>query len=238
MTQVAISWYILGDFNIRLDFSKAPEYENGDSVYRVFEQLREDNRTSSWHMVPAYQTLTISYPWNQSLQEVLSAVNESVSAQNMPKMPPSRRFEIPVCYQGDLGPDLPFVAREHLMSPDEVIRLHSQPEYRIEAIGFSPGFPYLSGLPRELATARRNTPRTRVPAGSVAIGGLQSGVYPLSTPGGWHLIGRTPFILFNAANTLPIPYQFGDRLHFSPISRDEYEELLQHPYSTDFWKRT
>ncbi len=232
---MAIVWYILGDFNIQFDFSKAPGFDDTDSVYHIFEQLRQHPRTSSWHIIPAYQTLTISYPWNDSLDEVINIVHESITAPKTPKTP-SRRFLIPVCYEGDFGPDLPFVADLHRLSRNEVIRLHAQPDYRIEAIGFTPGFPYLSGLPKELITPRKDTPRLRVPAGSVAIGGHQSGIYPFSSPGGWQLIGRTPVILFNVANTPPIPYQQGDRLHFTPITPHEYDELLRNPQHHDLWE--
>jgi inhibitor of KinA len=233
---LAIRLYILGDFNLRLDFSMEPGYENMDNVYHIFERLQKDPGAFSWYVIPAYQSLTISYPWNQSLPEVLKIVHNAINRQTAATFP-SRRFVIPVCYGGDLGPDLAFVADFHHLLPDEVIRLHSRADYRVEAIGFSPGFPYLSGLPLELVTARKETPRVRVPAGSVAIGGQQSGIYPVSSPGGWHLIGRTPLILFDPVRTSPIPYRQGDWLHFTPISPAEYQELLAHPLALEVWEK-
>jgi len=135
-----------------------------------------------------------------------------------------RVVEIPVCYGGDLGPDLDDVARMHELSPDEVVRLHSAAEYLVYMIGFMPGFAYLGGLPERIATPRRKTPRTAVPAGTVGIGGRQTGVYPLVSPGGWNLIGRTPVKIFDIARAEPTLLGTGDRVRFRPMTRAEFDE--------------
>ncbi len=137
-----------------------------------------------------------------------------------------RRVEIPVCYGGDEGPDLEAVAAAHGLKAGEVVALHSGAEYFVSGVGFAPGFPYLGGLPAPLHTPRRPTPRTRVPAGSVAIGGAQTGVYPYDTPGGWHLIGRTPLRLFNPQARPPALLQLGDRVRFRPITLEEFQAAL------------
>lgn len=129
---------------------------------------------------------------------------------------------IPVCYGGEWGPDLEAVAAAHGLSADEVVTRHSSAEYHVCAVGFTPGFPYLGGLPEALQTARRQTPRLRVPAGSVAIGGRQTGIYPFETPGGWHLIGRTPLRLFNPQQRPPSLLQAGDRVRFRRIAPAEF----------------
>jgi inhibitor of KinA len=129
---------------------------------------------------------------------------------------------VPVCYGGEWGPDLETIGRAHGLSADEVVSVHSGAEYLVSAVGFTPGFPYLSGLPERLHTPRRETPRTRVPAGSVAIGGAQTGIYPFETPGGWNLIGRTPWRLFNPHARPPTLLQVGDRVRFRPITSGEY----------------
>jgi TIGR00370 family protein len=108
-----------------------------------------------------------------------------------------RLVEIPVCYDPEFALDIDDVARRAAISPSEVIRLHSGAEYRVACIGFVPGFPFLAGLPKELATPRRDVPRKQIPPGSVGIGGAQTGIYPLRSPGGWNLIGRTPLRLFD-----------------------------------------
>lgn len=129
----------------------------------------------------------------------------------------NRLVEIPVTYGGDAGPDLADVAGRAGLTAAEVVALHTGAEYSVHAIGFAPGFPYLGGLPKALAAPRRATPRPRVPAGSVGIGGVQTGIYPLETPGGWNLIGRTPVTLFDPARAEPALLRAGDRVRFRAI---------------------
>jgi inhibitor of KinA len=134
-----------------------------------------------------------------------------------------RLVHIPICYGGKHGPDLDDVARYTGFSPEEVVQRHSTAEYHVHCIGFSPGFPYLGGLPSELAVPRRATPRKNVPAGSVGIGGAQTGIYPLSSPGGWHLIGRTPAQLFSVEADPPSLLRAGDRVRFIAMPREEFK---------------
>lgn len=141
--------------------------------------------------------------------------------------PTPRLIEIPVCYEAELALDLDLVAQHARLSPDEVIRLHSAAEYRVQCLGFTPGFPYLSGLPKELTTPRRAGPRKEVPAGSIAIGGSQTGVYPLRSPGGWNVIGRTPLRMFDVRRDPPTVLSAGDRVRFRAITRAQFETLKQ-----------
>ncbi|EOV0675844.1 5-oxoprolinase subunit PxpB [Cronobacter dublinensis] len=131
-------------------------------------------------------------------------------------LPDARRIEIPVVYGGDGGPDLADVARHAGLSEKQVVEKHSQVEYVVYFIGFQPGFPYLGGLAPELATPRRAEPRLSVPAGSVGIGGSQTGIYPLPTPGGWQIIGHTPLALFNPQKNPPGLLAPGDTVRFVP----------------------
>jgi inhibitor of KinA len=135
---------------------------------------------------------------------------------------PGREMIVPVYYGGEFGPDLAAVGAAHGLSSDEVVALHSGAEYRVSAVGFTAGFPYLAGMPACLHTPRRKTPRIRVAAGSVAIGGAQTGIYSLETPGGWNLIGWTPWRLFNPHAQKPALLQVGDRVRFQPIVPDEF----------------
>jgi inhibitor of KinA len=139
--------------------------------------------------------------------------------------PPPGEFEIPVCYGGELGEDLDALAQAHDLSADEVIALHSAVSYRVQMLGFAPGFAYLAGLDPRIATPRRRSPRTRVPAGSVAIGGELTGIYPLDLPGGWHVIGRSPLRFFDPAAARPSLLIAGDRVRFKPIGAQDYQRL-------------
>lgn len=126
--------------------------------------------------------------------------------------------EIPVAYGGDDGPDLAAVAAHACLDPEEVVRLHAAADHVVGMIGFAPGFPYLLGLPAALAIPRRATPRTRVPAGSVAIAERQTGIYPRTSPGGWHVIGRTPRAMFDADRDPPALLRAGDVVRFVPVA--------------------
>ena len=188
-------------------------------------------------VVPAFTTLTVYYdPWLASengrhpepyarvatlLQALLAETPETTAAEEAPVV------EIPVCYGGAFGPDLAFVAQHAGLSPQEVIYLHTAPEYLVHLIGFAPGFPYLGGLDARLATPRRPQPRPLVPAGAVGIAGPQTGIYSLPTPGGWQLIGRTPLALFNPEWAAPSRLRAGQRLRFVAIEEGRFAEFQQ-----------
>jgi inhibitor of KinA len=136
-------------------------------------------------------------------------------------VPEGHFFRIPVCYGGEYGPDLTFVAREKGLDPSEVIRLHCEAEYRVYMIGFLPGFPYLGRTDARLQVGRKAQP-VPVQAGGVGIAGSQTGVYTLNSPGGWQIIGRTPLRLFDARNDPPVLLQAGDRVQFYPVGPEEF----------------
>ncbi|MDR1600611.1 MAG: 5-oxoprolinase subunit PxpB [Oscillospiraceae bacterium] len=137
----------------------------------------------------------------------------------------SRTVDIPVCYGGAFGPDLPDVAAHTGLSIEEVAHRHSAVAYRVYMIGFMPGFPYLGGLDDALVTPRLPTPRALIPAGSVGIGGNQTGVYPLDSPGGWRLIGRSPLRLYDAGSDNPVLLSAGDGVRFVPVTAEEYARI-------------
>jgi inhibitor of KinA len=136
-------------------------------------------------------------------------------------------IEIPVCYDREFALDLDDVARVAGLDGTEVIRRHSSATYRVNCVGFIAGFPFMSGLPSELATPRRATPRKEVPAGSVGIGGGQTGIYPRNSPGGWNVIGRSPLRLFDVQREPPTMLQAGDRVRFREISREQFDAFSQ-----------
>ena len=172
--------------------------------------------------VPAFATVAVQYdPTLASYAQMAARLETALVTLDEVPLPAAREVEIPVCYGGEYGPDLETVARLHALTPDDVVRRHTGAEYVVHMIGFAPGFPYLGGLPDELATPRRAEPRTVVPAASVGIGGSQTGVYPIASPGGWQLIGRTPLKLFVAERQPASLLAAGDRVRFRAITPDE-----------------
>ena len=143
----------------------------------------------------------------------------------MPSRPAGRSVEVPVCYDPEFALDIVEVAERSGIAPEDIAVRHSRTEHRVLMVGFAPGLPYLAGLDPTLALPRRPNPRTRVPAGSVAIANLQTTVYPFETPGGWSVIGRTPLVLFDPARAEPSLFAPGDRVRFVSISRSDYARL-------------
>ncbi|WP_147564788.1 5-oxoprolinase subunit PxpB [Clostridium tyrobutyricum] len=135
--------------------------------------------------------------------------------------------EIPVCYGGEFAPDIEYVAEVNNLTVDEVIEIHSKGKYLVYMIGFAPGFPYLGGLSERIYTPRRKSPRTAIPEGSVGIAGKQTGVYPIETPGGWQIIGRTPLKLFDLKSSEKTLLKCGDIAKFYPVSYAEYTRLKE-----------
>ena len=194
-------------------------------VRALVETLMRDLPAGIVDVVPAFATVTVFYdPTRIGDYAQLCATIESRAerAEASVLTLEFRRVEIPVCYGGDFGPDLAVVAAHSELSAERVVELHCGADYLVHAIGFAPGFAYLGGLPEQIHTPRRATPRTMVPAGTVGIGGEQTGVYPLATPGGWNLIGRTPLKLFDAARAEPALLRVGDRVTFRAIGAKEF----------------
>jgi KipI family sensor histidine kinase inhibitor len=179
-------------------------------------------------VVGSYCTLLLHYnPLRIGFQELSTLLLNLEETLGQVAVAEARTIDIPVCYGGVFGPDIEFVAQHNNMSPEEVVKRHSTPCYRIYAIGFAPGFCYLGGLDPRLHAPRLDTPRLKVDAGSVGIAGGQTGVYPLASPGGWRLIGRTPLRLFAPERQQPLLYEPGDSIRFKPVSEGEYQHLHQ-----------
>lgn len=197
--------------------------------------LEEQKRAGVFDVVPAYTTVTVYYnpvEWSKSSPDkpydaVSAWILDTAKTVVISKVTPGNERNIPVCYGGVHGPDLADLAAGKGMTTDEVIRIHSGAIYEVRAIGFSPGFPYLAGLPEALHMPRKSSPRTNVPVGSVGIGGAQTGVYTLATPGGWHLLGRTPLRLFRPAEADPAWLKVGDRVRFESITAEQFEKAVR-----------
>ena len=177
--------------------------------------------------VPAFRSLLVYYDPCAVAYEMLCASIAELLPQATPAvLPEPRRIEIPCCYDDpQLGFDLAGVAEQLGLSTAELIEFHSEAEYLVYFIGFAPGQPYMTGMPERLTLPRLETPRTSTPAGSVGIGGTQGCIYSVESPGGFWILGRTPLHIYDPAAAHPILLRPGDRVHFRPIGRDEYDRL-------------
>jgi inhibitor of KinA len=181
-------------------------------------------------LAPAYTTIGVFFDpaRSGSFGELKATIEHALQTSLEPARPRAGGetvIEVPVCYEDGFAPDLNVVAQHTGLSQEEIIRRHSESTYCVACVGFTPGFPYLSGLPLDLATPRRASPRKEIPAGAVAIGGTQTGIYPRKSPGGWNIIGRTPLHLFDVNRESPALFHTGDQVRFRQISRDEFEQF-------------
>lgn len=220
----------LSEDALLLRFGEAIEPSINAQVHAAAARLKE--QLAGIECVPAYASLLLRFDlaqWSadgaltpqQRVQEAALAALRDASDT----VDDAREVDIPVLYGGTAGPDLAEVAARVGLPEAEVIRRHAGATYRVAMLGFAPGFPYLLGLDPALAVPRRVDPRMRVPAGSVAIGGNQTGIYPQELPGGWHLLGRTPRVLFDIEASSPSLLRPGDRVRFRAIDQDEYQRL-------------
>lgn len=178
-------------------------------------------------VVPAIDTVTVHYdPVRIDAAALRGALQDTLRTLEVVPDAPREPLVIPVCYGGEFGPDLEEVARMHATTPEAIVAQHSAGAYTVAMLGFLPGFPYLHGLAPALHTPRRNAPRTRVPVGSVGIGGSSTGVYSCESPGGWNLIGRTPRALFDPTRAQPALLAAGDHVRFLPITPDAFAQWV------------
>ncbi|KJL02153.1 MULTISPECIES: 5-oxoprolinase subunit PxpB [Priestia] len=231
----------LGDSALVITFGDSIQYDIHKQIKTCKDSIELNPFPGFIECVPAFTNLTIFYnplevvaavkkkekkEFVSPFEVVSSFLQSKLENEQTEKELDHRTVSIPVCYGGEYGPDLEYVARHHNLTPEEVISIHSEGEYLAYMIGFAPGFPFLGGLSEKIATPRRPSPRTSIPAGSVGIAGMQTGMYPISTPGGWQLIGQTPIKLFLPEQNPPSLLQAGDIVKFEPISKEEYQELL------------
>jgi len=207
----------LGDSSILIQLGDAIDLALNARVHALSAFLQTSPAVIE--TVPAYCTVLVHYdPLTTTYSQIKNLIEEKISLLDDSTHRPSRRLEIPVLYGGASGPDLEPVATTLALSPSELIRLHSEREYTVYMMGFTPGFPYLGILNEKLTMPRMSTPRTRVPAGSVAIAGSQTGIYPVDSPGGWHILGHTPLKLFDPTSETPFLFAPGDIVKFIPAN--------------------
>jgi len=219
---------ITGDTSIAVIFGDEISKEMNAKVRTFDAAITKAKIKGIYETVPTYCTITIHYaPEVIRFNELKSIIIDMLdSGTDSDDLGVADVIEIPVLYGGEYGPDLDFVAKHNNLSEREVIEIHSKPEYLIYMLGFTPGFSYLGGMDERIATPRLTSPREKIPAGSVGIAGKQTGMYPMDTPGGWQIIGRTPLPLYNPHAAKPILLDAGMHVKFIPVTEAEYGSIL------------
>ena len=209
-----------------------------EKVLKVQRSLTAAKIPGTIELAPAYTTLALFYDPLRAIEAgapvenvfgwLEQRIREAIAKTETISTDPVRAsvIDIPVCYDAEFAFDLEEVARRAGLSSSEVVDLHSRAEYRVHCVGFVGGFPFLGGLPQKIATPRRENPRKEIPVGSVGIGGKQTGIYPIKSPGGWNIIGRTPLRLFDPQTNPPVVLQTGDHVRFRPITREQFERSI------------
>jgi inhibitor of KinA len=230
--------YPIGDQALTLDFGILINDEINAQVMALFYWLKEENLQGIKDIIPAYASISVVYDaalirkWagNGSAYTYMEDyLTQALQQLEYLSLPSSRELRIPVCYHQRLAPDLVELCEEKKMDLDELVAIHISRPYRVYMIGFLPGFAYMGSLDERIMAPRKQTPRTHVAAGSVGIAGVQTGIYPFASPGGWQLIGQTPLSLFNANAEVPTLFQPGDLVRFEPISLDQFYQLKNNP---------
>lgn len=217
----------MGDQALVIEFGNQIEPECNARVHSLTRALDLSTPIGVVAVIPTYRSLTIQYDANLiGYKDLTNQLRDIDVNSNAHEILTNRIVHLPTIYGLEFGPDLEFVARHSELSAEEVIRVHSATDYLVYMMGFTPGFPYLGGMSEEIATPRLETPRNSIPAGSVGIAESQTGVYPIDTPGGWRILGRTPLKLFDTSRERPSLIAAGDYVRFVPLSnKDEYQMI-------------
>ena len=214
-----------GDQAVTVEWGSTIDEHINRQVHAFARKVEALSHPAITEVVPTYRSATVHYRPEvfsyEELKHLLLSLAQG-SAEEAEELPV---VEIPVCYGGEYGPDLLEVAQHCSLTPEEVIARHTAPTYRIYMLGFTPGFPYLGGMDPSIAAPRRKEPRIQIPAGSVGIAGEQTGVYPIVSPGGWQLIGRTPLRLFDPQREQPILLSAGAGIRFVPIDEETFRKM-------------
>jgi inhibitor of KinA len=222
----------ISETSVLIEFGKEINPDVNKKVRTFCSYLDKNPFTGMMECVPAFASVSIVYnPLEMNsaspYEVVKSILKDILSKLDFTSPDKEHIVEIPVCYGGEFGPDIEHVAEINNLTVEEIIKIHSEGRYLVYMIGFAPGFPYLGGMSEKIAAPRRETPRQVIPAGSVGIAGMQTGVYPIETPGGWQLIGRTPIKMFDLNGNPKSLLKAGDIAKFYPISYEEYLKLKE-----------
>ena len=228
-----------GDLAVVVEYGDEIDPEINAIVHRAVAEIKRADIDGVVEVASTYRSALVYYDPLQTAFDDIAAALRGLSLDSGEVGDVRRIVEIPTLYGGDYGPDLSFVASNAGMSEQKVVQIHSGTDYLVYAMGFSPGFPYLGGLDPRLDTPRLKSPRTSIPAGSVGIAETQTGVYPVASPGGWQIIGRTPLKLFDAESESPAVIHPGDRVKFVPIDGETaFEEISRQVQDGSYMIRT
>lgn len=227
-------YLLAGDSSIIVQFGNEINEQTNHKIMAFNTTIKELRHTAIIETVPSYCSLMIHYNSNiLKYNELVEILNDLTKKINFSKKYKKNVIEIPVLYGEDVGVDIENVAKYNNLKVDEVIDIHSSREYLIYMLGFTPGFPYLGGMDKRIATPRLEKPRVKIEAGSIGIAGEQTGIYPISSPGGWQIIGRTPLKLFDINRKEPFLLRPGQYVKFKPISKDEFDKLYYEDLETN-----
>ena len=221
-----IKYLVSGDCTVCVEFGNeiSPEINRRIRAFKI--ALEKEAVDGVVETIPTYRSLSVVYrPEVIRFGELTKKFDAVLETMDSIQIPPPSVIEIPVLYGGDMGPDLEFVADHNHKTPEEVVRIHTSGEYLIYMLGFIAGFPYLGGMSREIAAPRLKSPRVKIDGGSVGIAGEQTGIYPVASPGGWQLIGRTPLKLYDADREKPVLLEAGQYIKFRAVDEAEYEAI-------------
>ena len=220
--------YTAGDSSVLIEFGKEISPEINGQITALVHLLKEQHIEGVVDMIPAFCSLLINYdPRVISYGKIKRRLEKLLKLEVRQEGGSRKVIRIPVCYGGQYGPDLENIAGHAGLSPQEVIDIHCSRDYLIYMLGFLPGFSYLGGLDERIHTPRLANPRIRIPAGSVGIGGSQTGIYPLDSPGGWQLLGMTPVKTYDPARQTPILFEAGDYIRFVPVDEETFRSIKE-----------
>jgi inhibitor of KinA len=218
---------LASDRSILVQFGQEISEEIHQRVFAFTDFVLTNRIKSVVNIHPAYSSVLFTLDLNADLKEILSFIKKSWEASAQTDIPEMRQVKIPVLYGGELGEDMDRVSRHTGLNQSEIIHCHEGGLYKVYFTGFSPGFPYIGGMDPLLSTPRLTTPRKQVPAGTIGIAAEQTGIYPLSSPGGWNLIGQTPIKIFDWQHPTDLRLRMGDSIKFISITKEEFDQLKE-----------
>lgn len=221
-----VRYLVSGDCGVSVEFGNeiSPDINKKIRAFKI--AIEKSGIEGIVETIPTYRSLLVQYqPEVIRFKELTEKFEGLMGSLDNIEIPPPSVIEIPVLYGGEMGPDIENVAKHNHKTVEEVIQIHTSEEYLIYMIGFIAGFPYLGGMSKEIATPRLKSPRVKIDGGSVGIAGEQTGIYPIDSPGGWQLIGRTPLKLYDSEREKPILLEAGQYIKFKAVSEEEYKKI-------------